>query len=908
MTRPVIHQLVHGYSKGHTFLAGSCRLPKKALDVVTEQSDLSGPLPTSASMPAYLTAYAVPATEYFALGRTWMDDEAPRAGCVITHTLLISKSEWAATQSPKAFLNLHRKPSRAALMDYQSSIGWVDVLEEDHPKPLISSLEAKQLASKVFSDGFRSILWFDCKDSENIFASFVKLLWPALRVELFASTYSLHPHAKVDCALQLHFAPRNAQSRFSRIPKECQITNAGHGIAGDGNAPWLNELATYLERGAPSQDYLEDVRRFGHLLGTEPTGARSLFVLRELNSQVSTTPAAAVGILDVIESLEPLPDKEIESKRNAVTAAISAATTSEPEAALHCFALIDARLRRQSFSQIGQEVADNLCKSVFHFVVRDPEFILTKYGKSIPVENSPFWNGVRSGIVRVAHDAPGRLNALGPLPVIASFVCRAEPEVTRIYLRTMQKNRSTAISEVTEWVRRVENETERRQLRQQLLTESCDEPTIPLLQELLRDLNEDEVFSTLSSLQHATEFFSRPSVNNVISNFVCERFPTETIRWAIDGTRMSSMQVATVIITAFPLSLEGLDRVLHLDWKSPERRCYMWAAYVERAFKKHLPQWFLMRASNDPAVIEPFVCGSSILPEALDAITIIGRECEYVPIAKSPLALNFLTLVVDSPIHDTFLAKLITSAITEFIAGNLSVQQMTLLLDASVAVEWQRAITVPKVQELIVSVSDSNSWSRAWIAMLALPRELFAKVIRSRVLSTIAQSYRARWTDDLAQTWSKILVRGTNELADVEALRLMMEAVTFCFNHPHLPVESVIRTAFEPVYSNVAANKHNHITEEMFGLFDWDKAKKLRKDLIDAFVSSYWPPEDLAIIAARSQILRKIFNRLRRSWRGDEYIVRIVDGLKRRDTPEALVVWRDLTAMMQDPDFFESWD
>jgi hypothetical protein len=95
---------------------------------------------------------------------------------------------------------------------------------------------------------------------------------------------------------------------------------------------------------------------------------------------------------------------------------------------------------------------------------------------------------------------------------------------------------------------------------------------------------------------------------------------------------------------------------------------------------------------------------------------------------------------------------------------------------------------------------------------------------------------------------------------------------------------------------------------ELFGYFDWDKAKKLRKDVIEAYMSSCWPPEDLALTASKSQILRKVFNRLRKKWGGDGYLRSVAEGLRRRNTPEMLAILGDLSGMMNDPDFFEPWD
>src|SRR5579872_1732094 len=139
--KQTVHQLVHGYKKGHSLLAGSCSLPKPALEIVTEQSDLSGPLPAGVSIPSYLTAYPVPDTEFYAVARTWPDKDAPRSGCVITHTLLIPIDAWERWALPADYLQLHKRPDKQSLDTFrqelqlprnvveQSELNWLNAAE-----------------------------------------------------------------------------------------------------------------------------------------------------------------------------------------------------------------------------------------------------------------------------------------------------------------------------------------------------------------------------------------------------------------------------------------------------------------------------------------------------------------------------------------------------------------------------------------------------------------------------------------------------------------------------------------------------------------------------------------------------------------------------------------------------------
>src|SRR4051812_25317672 len=100
MSATTIHQALHGYRRGHEQLAGSIRLPPHAADLVTRLSDLSGSVASGWEFGNYITAYPVEGVPYFALARTWEDRNAARAGCVLTHTLLVPIEAWMVAPDP----------------------------------------------------------------------------------------------------------------------------------------------------------------------------------------------------------------------------------------------------------------------------------------------------------------------------------------------------------------------------------------------------------------------------------------------------------------------------------------------------------------------------------------------------------------------------------------------------------------------------------------------------------------------------------------------------------------------------------------------------------------------------------------------------------------------------------------
>jgi hypothetical protein len=89
-----IDQVLHGYRHGHQELAASTRLSETDSELVTRLSDLSGSLAGIAEFDSYVTAYPLLSGKYYAIGKTWQDEEAPRAGCLLTHTLLVPMHLW----------------------------------------------------------------------------------------------------------------------------------------------------------------------------------------------------------------------------------------------------------------------------------------------------------------------------------------------------------------------------------------------------------------------------------------------------------------------------------------------------------------------------------------------------------------------------------------------------------------------------------------------------------------------------------------------------------------------------------------------------------------------------------------------------------------------------------------------
>ena len=147
-----VHQAVHGYAKGHVELATSTKLRSDDSDLLTRLSDLSGALLQDREFDSYLTLYPLPSTAFYVVARTWLDREAPRPGCVLTHSLLIPMEFWATCHLPHAFAELLNKPSPGTLDSVRHTLHSLPSVQS---LPDVKSQTEALFVSRFFAEGLQ---------------------------------------------------------------------------------------------------------------------------------------------------------------------------------------------------------------------------------------------------------------------------------------------------------------------------------------------------------------------------------------------------------------------------------------------------------------------------------------------------------------------------------------------------------------------------------------------------------------------------------------------------------------------------------------------------------------------------------------------------------------------------------
>jgi hypothetical protein len=135
--------------------------------------------------------------------------------------------------------------------------------------------------------------------------------------------------------------------------------------------------------------------------------------------------------------------------------------------------------------------------------------------------------------------------------------------------------------------------------------------------------------------------------------------------------------------------------------------------------------------------------------------------------------------------------------------------------------------------------------------------------------------------------WARLIAAGPDQSV---RFRAASPSLTFALHQPRLPVSSLIVVSFPIVYAQLLRSKEEDertipafIALPMSFFVDWDRAKSARRDLVEAYLASTWPPADLLLTAIESGIASDTLARLSRTNMGREYISAIEADVGRLD-------------------------
>lgn len=895
-----VHQLVHGYARGHELLGQSLKLSSGDLDEVARLSDLSG-LQLQDETPPYLTCYPLPSGDFYAFGKTWIDDQAPRGGCVLTQTLLVPADAWRMGVPAGLLARQFALPSRTRLGQLsplhlaslvQDAGRWADI-------GLRGDIE--DFAARFFIDGVDPVIWpvtpSQFPGAEEVFLRLLDILWPAKRATFSGTTFALQPRRTTQGLFQVMLIPSAALGRFSGFPQQNVVGRAARRASAtlESRSRRVVDGITDLLCGAPSEDW----RDFQALRAVLPESSDALIkvaTLEDLAHRGRSTPMAFVAALDVWAGLAPAPDQAWERKNAAIMAAIESAADLTPLHAIELLTAVLQRLRRPAFARLRNHSAvileemtaraiqsPSAAVEVLGAQKRPAKELLVAVARGLQAGNGHELSHLedigtrsRSDLHRLLSYAPG---------LVAAYLDQAA--------KGSRAERDGALKHILDWLDGAPPSTRRAALR------------------------------SLSGAPAVLE--SEPLLSAVVGVITPAQLP---------DLLMLPRQIAREV----PRYVGSCLAVAATREPGPVRDFYRMVPIASRTDAEVLCAAMETDADLTSALAEASRAPAAVQADLISYHVVRHRGRSRPTATASDLLLTLLQsrLIGDDPLIAQSLEILLGQADASFVEAQITAEHLGRIepQDLRSRLLWwtflgalgnalgdhqgrKNLSTFLEVPEIgrkltkgapgeIANLINHQNWSgagasRAWEIARQLAPALGKRsdLLLADLIGQVFATTKDRLDHACVQYWIEII--GS---AEADRLAEAVQSLSFglSLNHRGLPVSPVVIASFAPLYARLPASRTPTLFDFWMLNSNWDKRKDFRRNLIDVFLASPWPPGDLALAANAARILPKIVGRLL-AVNASTYVTKMAADLNARGRPSCTTLARTLEKIAASKDF-----
>ncbi len=916
----LIHQQLHGYKRGHQLLAGSLQLSQTDQELVERLSDLSGSLRANTKIYPYITAYPLQESSYYALARTWSDDCASRSGCVITHTLLIPLSEWIQSKRPSIFCNLFHKLDSLKTVDvFKKALSFncdaksTDILSPFDP---IYNKQLEEFAYKFFGEGVKPIVWYGLNCPELIFWGLINFLWPNARRNFSCCTLALQPRMIKNKFFDLMFSPKAYYPRFNKISVENSIGYFNSECLSkiyDKKFPWTTDTAQKIVKGIGiSSEVLA-------LLDDDPVSIRKAYLILDLEKRIKKSPTATIGILDILDTIDQNTNRLIDLRLRYINKALMStpmiATTNE---ALRFYYLLCERMEDVLLNDKYIKIIYKIKKNIAGLASKELSMAMESCLNLEKLEKSQslqiFFEGLLEGVIEASKSNPNNLLTLEKYPDFSTRIICADATIAVIYLKYIQKINDVddQREHLSEWLSNVKNEKNMEKLRNCLLPAIRYDYENHILEELVRGVASDkDLTNILETLFLGTNGLVHEKLLAVLIEAFCTTFRVELQNWA-SKTSLWSEGVAKLIAHSFSIDSAGLHDLISFNFNNKDRHAEIIAKFVGIATFRQFPFWLRKFAQKNPEfvviMLEANVHLSFVLSNVIYSIL---AEVRNMPLARYMVLQNLLEKYKNTELYESLLNMILQSCANEFINNNISLGEFK---------SWMRCydsamVDIQKLYDNIESIVMQNklhglqNFINCWIWIENAPDSFYNnsnKIVK--IIYTLSMNRNFYWNKKIVDCWINVISRAKTCSEPSIYYNICGIALDVAFKGKDKALSELLVASFYPVYEVVLNCKYYPSSiEAIFGFFDWDKAKELRKRLIDKYYYSKWPVGHLVFAARDKVLIRKIFKRVYRT-KGEGFIKEILHSLEldiNSSNHELILYFRSL---VNDPEYYEPWD
>ena len=857
-----VHQQEHGYRNGHQLLASSVKLPRDDQDTIDRLSDMAGPLSPGEIFSPYLTTYPLPSRDFYVVARTWQDFAASRAGCVLTRSILTPMSEWETTKELNGLLALLLRPIPKG--DATS----MEINPCSLPPPIVHETRVVELFEMVFFEKRQPIVFFDTPEAEAITVRFLTALWPSLRRNFATCTFTLAPRKIEGRYFDLVFAPKTASARFSgssirRIEANSSKPPQHH---------WTEATTRQIFQSDSPNLVVNDV--LGVLTNDKQgneSALRLVLLWNELATKAESTPTAVLGMLDILNS-QTDGDGMSQTLKRLTPVIVHAVNRASGNSTMYeLWRFLIALLGKYSDQSPPKLVLRAIKNATAKLSKQNPEavfgFLVDDLRKGLSIPDIIFF-GIGKGLSssELSKNLPVYLEKLSPdvglriLAVSSSFtrstikMLKAEPELwIPCFVRLFESSNRKFKSKVR----------------------SCIIPLIddcvvaPLLPHLLEGTTARELVDSVIQIGNVTKFeiseFDEP-IANAANNIAV----LETLRNTV-AAKFCNEESDRFLLCMLCLNAENVAWICGGILKKNRARrilTQLLEAASDSEFKivqRHEPT---CECSLKLLLGDPSICTAQIV-----RILIMGM-----PPIEQFLEINLRALPLLEPKDsDRIEERLLERALTE---SDLSDERVPILIakvggriESNLLVEMATATSAPSLR-----VGENITYLEATSA-----------IIRDGIVSQIynlsdrlTSENRGNLGERAYKAWAT-MIKDTGTISCELQLDTAILVLPYALRLTNLSVSTLIVVSFPIVYSQLSEQTSDEEKKSMpifyfpLGFIPlWGQKKSTRydlvRDLVDAFLTSLWPPADLLLTAIEAGIEKKVVNNLRRKYKGNQYI------------------------------------
>lgn len=900
-----IEQTIHGYDRGHQLLGTSVDLSTKDADRIAQLSDLSG-LPVSDSIPDYLTCYPLPSGEFFALARTWPDLNAPRDGCVLTHTILVPAGEWLNGVSARVPLALHRFPGRNILGKLQS-LRVDEELQYSSSGDEIADDELFELADGLFGRGALPLVWLsEPSRVESTLANLLDFLWPTARMNFSACTYALQERHIEGKPFNLLVAPPAALSRYSRISPEQLIgyrssprlkPNAPRRKLGDRIVPSLR---------AQESEAWASLNMVRKQLPKELGAIQRVATLDDLRDRSQTSSVSAIALLDIYEQIAPGAEELLNEKGGAMQHAIERVRFDRSDQQLEMLAALYQRCIRPAY-KCFRNYKRLIGADITLEVRRSPTTGLRLLAKTIGASY-----GVIAAIARGLVDAdPAKLEGLESfatqVPSGMSSLLRVQPKLAARYLSKWdfidEDALGNALVSVNDWLDLVREKT-RIAICKELVKVAQTARSPELLSKVIEPLNVGALSLVIEvQAPAAIHVHSRRQVELFL-----RRYPDEVLNHFLEKPCLLDEEIE-LCAAVVPFNIQTIYRLGALDLSFSERNDRVellaelmlredWPVEVRDIAKENASRWLTTLIRYGGESDYTMARAARLLLPLVSPDEIVAR--------LNPADERFS---VWKSIKGDLGGTLFSGVSSNYFNQSIDDDGFRHWLGCSTIADWllSGASITHVVQKNAQCFVNRESLVRLWrwVNEVAFRIRDWSGRAKADLVNEAFKHSDGFWSASVVEEWSSLLERN-RRAANKQASALDAQAVQLTLGSRHSQLSAVLATSFPVVYSATVGERDRSLFDVLFMFSDWDKGKDLRRKLVDTYSQPGWPLDEFATIAYKAGILSKVVSRCLRSGRGD-LLHRAVFELRSKADGESVTVRSTLEKLLEQGTK-EEWD